>query len=971
MPKIELTKADIPFWSGGSGSLSVQANIANLDQPLTPSNNDLFSLDFNIAGGQSFAIGSADSVKLGIEAGTNTRLIPLWSSSSAERLKLLEDYGLQDYFDAHRNHDNRLLMLLTSGANADASINGKYNYSVLSLKASLKAGADAGYAMLRSFPADIPARIVITDFFRGLRLPANVTEPLASDEMIVFEYGGYLRFGASLGIGYEMSGASSFEINQLQFAEKYAFSLIGRLSLGASVAGRFKVEVRQGTSEGWARVVVRKSRAKAFSVAADVTATTVFEQEGLPEAPDEFLSAIIGLKSKNWLNMLSQIHDLTDFTKLENQLDELAKSYIERFTEKAFDTLADRTQLDEALGKINRVVDAYNDLGNHAVTLFDRYFDTARNEVDNRLESALQIIKDAADWSNLKDELNGGVNGILWDVVNQLTEGDLLGWMLGNIEIGGRSINSLDEIKHRADKGLSLIRDEPHAAIRRAIALAKAEFPLDGFLQELGSIDWVELKNLSDRRLIGFVERLIGKSINNLSNSELGKVVTKFHQVLDAIENFKTTAYGKIKEALNQSLRFQLHAEYSRATEQKALIDFELDLTTDAGKRLMQSAGHGDFAEVLAAYDTGAVKLHEGILTHKVTKQSKFSVNIIGWHLGWNYQGLDRVITQAEQRISADEHGRLTIISTFDLQKERERIRNGERVYTNLLLRFIGESKGKVQFDPSNQSYLVDAVTGMTARYNLVIDDPSTTQQELAQYLSFADEFGLATSDEAAEAALIPLLPTDAQGNFGEVSVKYEVRFTEEGLHALFTRPFTSSDESFLRRVMRLIVLANSLNKGATRMARAWCYWTPGVQALWAQGQAAFTNHASAREFSPIAPSPLKNLTAPRKATLIPSELQQLSTLFYIEESMIKGIRNLSQIVQSPGQFSPRDFEKKMENFGDALKKYDDFDGGENTVFAIFDKLIHRTSTGAQQRNSSLTLTSKLNGHKATKMLLS
>lgn len=594
-----------------------------------------------------------------------------------------------------------------------------------------------------------------------------------------------------------------------------------------------------------------------------------------------------------------------------------------------------------------------------------------RGKVDDKLERALQTIRDTADWSNLKDELNGGGNEILWDVINQLTEGDILGWMLGNISIGGHLLDSLHEIKQRADKGLSLIRDQAHAEIRRVIGLAKSEFPLDSFIQKLDAINWVELKNMTDRRLIGFVERLIGKSIDNLCNSELGKAVTKFHEALNAVESFKTTVYGKVKEALDQSFQLQLHAEYSRATEQNALIDFEIDLTTDAGKRLMKAAGHGDFAEVLAAYDTGAVKLHEGVLTHKITKQSKFSVNIIGWHLGWNYQGLDRVITQAEQRISADANGRLTIISTFDLQKERGRIRNGERVYTNLLLRFIGESKGKVQFERSNQTYLVDAITGMTARYNLVIDDPSTTQQELAQYLSFADDFGLTTSDKAAEEALIPLLPTNDQGGFGETSVKYEVRFTEEGLRTLFTRPFTSTDEFFLRRVMRLIVLANSLNKGAVRMARAWCYWTPGIQVLWAQGQAAFTNHASAREFSPIAPSPLKNLTAPSKATLIPSELQQLSTLFYIEESMIKGMRNLSKIVQSPGQFSPRDFEKKMEDFGDALKLYDNYDGGENTVFALFDELIHRDPNGERQRNSSLTLTSKLDGRKATKMLFS
>src|SRR6185295_4860965 len=127
--------------------------------------------------------------------------------------------------------------------------------------------------------------------------------------------------------------------------------------------------------------------------------------------------------------------------------------------------------------------------------------------------------------------------------------------------------------------------------------------------------------------------------------------------------------YKRIKETLDQSFEFQLHAEYSRATENEALLDFELNLNSTNGPALMKMAGHGDFTEVLAAYDTGDVKLNNGVLTHKVTRQSKFSVNITGWHLGWNYQGLDRIITEAEQRIIADEQGQLSIISTFEMQK--------------------------------------------------------------------------------------------------------------------------------------------------------------------------------------------------------------------------------------------------------------------------------------------------------------
>ena len=296
----------------------------------------------------------------------------------------------------------------------------------------------------------------------------------------------------------------------------------------------------------------------------------------------------------------------------------------------------------------------------------------------------------------------------------------------------------------------------------------------------------------------------------------------------------------------------------------------------------------------------------------------------MGWHTNWHYQGLDRLIIESEQRIQAEAGGQLTINTTMDLQKERERKRNGERVYTNFLLRFMGESRGKLEFDKDNQAYLIDVITRMGARYNLVFQDPSTTAQELHQYLSFADDFGLATSDEAAEAALTPLLPTDAQGNFGEVSIFYDVRFTEEGLRSLFTAPFTQDDERNLRRVMRLIVLANYLNEGPFMARRGWCYWTPGIQSIWLTEGANFTNHSNL-EFKPIAPSPLRNLAAPLSVTLDRTGLLQLDTLYRIEESMVKGFRNLSNILQSPGKLSPSRSRKSARRFrqgADALRQF-------------------------------------------------
>lgn len=964
MADITLKKTDIPFWFSGDGTLDVHIGVNDPTQPLPASDQDLLSVNFKASGSTPLTIGGLDSFKFGISAESDVALTPLWSSSSAERLKKLDDYGLADYFSPGAHHTDRVLIIFAVGASADADLQAKFKYWNLTANAELKAGADGRYALIRSFPRDTPAGNMVRDFLQSLRLPANVEMPLAEDEVISFEYGGYVNFKGSVGVGYEISGAPSFEINQLNFVEKYKLNLMATLGLESRLAGQFKIEVRQGSKNGWAQVVLRKSRTKFFSVAADVSVLGDLEQEGLPESADDFLSAVIGLKSKNWLNLFQQVKDLSDFKRLEVYLDKLAQSFIEKYTGKTFDALADKTQLDEALELVQRVIDEYNGVGDRAVALFDKYFDAASGALDQRLSDALDFIKGVTSL----DQLKGHVDPAVWDVVNHLTDGDPLSWLLGKVEVGGETLNSLDEIKKRADDVIALIRDESHKEIRDLLKLAKSQFPLDKFIQELDGLDWVKLKELTDKRLVGFVERLIGVSVEKLSNSELGKVVSRFHEVLLAIDEFKNTLYDKIKEALTQTFSFKLHAAYSRATENEALMDFELDLATPRGKELMRRAGQGDFGDVLAAYDSGVVVLNEGILTHKVTRESTLSVNIVGWHLDWHYQAIDRIITEAEQRILTDE-GQLTIVTTMSMQKERERRRNGERVYTNFLLRFIGESRGVVEMDAQNGSFLVDAIKRMSSSYELVFEDPDTTEQELARYLSLADDFGLASSDDAAEAALEPLLPTDAQGNFGDVSVTYKVRYTEEGLRTLFTKPFGAADEAFVRRTLRLIVLANYVNNGLTLAERGWCYWTPGIRDEWKKGQAAFTNHSSLT-FKPIAPSPFRNLTAPPSVTLIRTELYQLSSLYYIEESMVRGFKKLSDLVQSQQKFKPLDFEKALTDFGSALKQYDDIDEGTNTVFAVFDRLIQRESAGRPYRNSSLELKSKLDGKTITKMLI-
>jgi hypothetical protein len=614
------------------------------------------------------------------------------------------------------------------------------------------------------------------------------------------------------------------------------------------------------------------------------------------------------------------------------------------------------------LQTVQKVVNSYENLDNSAITLFDRYF----TKLDV-LTSKLNQLAALKSWGQLKGEINND----LWDVVQQLTGGDPLGWILGQIQIPGPNGQpvtgpSLQQLADRVKQTQSLIQDDAHSEIRKLITLAKSSFGLDGFFQQLNQIDSIpKLKALAEEKLGDFVERLLGKTIDQMSNSELGKAVTRIHQVLASVQGFEDKLYAQFKTAANQSVSLDLHAEYNRSTAQDSLIDLLINVSTPQGQQLLQAAGRGDFYSALSSYQPDLVRLNKGLLTHSITKASSFSINVVGWHGGWHYQGMDSVIVNTQQQIVPESNAALTVYSTIDMTQERQRKRMGETVLTNLLLRFIGESHGILAFDKENQDYLIDAITGMSASYELSFTNQQTTKARLQYYLSFAYDFGL-LNQGATLNNLLPLLPPVSAGvdDYGLVTVDYQVRYAEPALRKLFSAPF---DEADARRIMRKLVLASYV-RHADLSDLGWCYWTSGIYDLWKQGQAQFTNH-SQLEFRPIDSSPFAQISGPPKANLKQAQLQVLSTLYYIEDDFIAGLKALNSLIHR-GQISPPAFENALGSIGSALKEFENFSDAVNAVFGLFDQLVQQQTPAVEVRVSSMDLQSTIAGKTVEKVFL-
>jgi hypothetical protein len=972
MGDFTIRSEDIPLWTGAKGVVHIRgAN--DLTAPPMPGARPLVAVTFDVEGANTIGLGASDSISIGIEGGETASIGFLWKSHPEAALDLITELDLAGELD-----DARPLIVLQLGTNARLDAQASFHYNVLNVGTTLTSGVDASFAQVRVADPGKAVAASVRELLATLTLPARISQPLGPGERVRFEFSGELNVGVSASAGYDIKGTKGLGISQLKLSEHYQLAIVGKLAVAAKMSGRYAVEVRPSDRQGWARVIVRRARSKDLLFAADATVDAEVDTRGLPASGKEFLGALLGVQVKNWLNLVDSVVDqagkLSSPAALEARLDTLSSAFIERWTGVAVDRLLG-PEGKEVLAKIEKVVDSYRRLDDHAIALFDRFYDPLKQSVGD-LTKHLGDLQAMSSW----DQLKGEIDPLLWNVLRQLTDGDPLGWALGLIP--GTSRDSLDELKKRIADAFAVIQTDAHAEIRTFIAVAKEQFGLDGLMSEVDRIDSVEkLKALASTKVGGFVSRLTGTTITKVLGSKEAKAAFEIvRQVKGARDGFWKQFDEILAEAAKQSFALKLRAAYAAADERDALIDIDIRLLNDdgsastAGQLLMRAAGRGDFSKVLAAYQPDVVRLREGVLTHKATRQSTMKVNIAGWHLDYAYESAYRVITDSRQQIRTSPTGHLTVFTQIDMRAEsdeRHRRRHEERMQSSFLLRFLGETSRSLTdsaLDPGDRAYMVDVITGVVAAYDLTFTDESTTRDELADYLSFAKTLGL---DKAgvSEAALAPLLEFK-DGSFGRLDGRYEVRFTTNGLASLFPpgpAPGKSISEAEIRQLLRRIVVGTYCGTGAADVG--WLFCSDRVCELYEKHGANFIDAesilAEAMEAGEVRiSSPIAGIVVPRRIANSAFVREALATLLRIQRDLVRAFTSLQDLVKRP--VTLRDFERGLSAFGSALNYFDEYDHGSHSVFSVCDGLIQLRAATGGTRSSSLTLTATREGQPRT-----
>jgi len=967
VPTVSIDKSDIPLWSGTNGSLKLDIT-GNPQAMLTPGASPITSAAFDVDGNRDIALTSHGSVAIGVHAGAKARIVPIFLENQGSGADLVTRFALTGSLKP----DN-LLLALEIGGNASLSGTGAFKYSVLSVTATLEAGVDATYVAVRSFPRTTSLIDLVRDLTRALELPGGMTTPPAPGDLVSFEYGGILKFSVGAAAGYELKGTNSIKISEIALSEHYALSVVSKLLITGQIAGRFSVDVSAGSTEGFARVVVKRRRLKELQIAADVTAGASLTTEGLPQTGKEFLGALLGIQAKNWLNLadslVSKAGQVDSIATLEAKLDGLAIDYLSAFAGNAIDRITALPDVAAFQQKLVNVVNSYRTLDEHAIALFDRYFDPVDNRLDE-LAAKLDDLNALTSW----DRLKGEVDPALWNILRQLTDGDPLGWALGVIP--GTETPSLPKLKERIESSLTLIRDGAHDEIRKFVSQAKEQFGLDPFFNQLATLSTTDgLKGVAKAKLGHLVSRLIGRGIDSLNGSDLKKALDTVKQVVAKRDAFFKSFDNILKEAAAQKFTLGLHAAYNSASEHDALIDMEIKLreldgsVNPLGLEFMAAAGRGDFQDVLSTFQPDVVRLRDGLLSHKVSRATTLTFNVAGWHHEFNYKSMHRVITDAEQQIRDAGNGLVNVFTTVDLTAESEQRKRGtkseEVVLSNFLLRVLAETKvTDNKFDKKTMQYAIDVITGMSAQYSVTFTDTDTSPEELDDYLKFARNLGLDRVG-ATQAALDPFLEFK-NGSFGRTRSEYNVRFVPQAIAQLISAQPT---EDQIRLLLRRIVFANYFgvpNLGSV----GWFYTSDEVRALVETDPNNFQDAESVLGDATVhVASPIPGIHPPLRLENTKQIRADLGMLFRSERRIIQAFKALANLLgPATGPIAVADLETRMRAFGEALDSFDGFDNGENSIFAVFDGLIAMGIAPERARGSSLTFTSTANGAEHTKV---
>ncbi len=493
------------------------------------------------------------------------------------------------------------------------------SYATLTIKGSL----NAGVASPSSLPFSLSASGASTFEYDHYLLAAATDKRLDALTKVVssarlpqfaslaaIDSGEVLRFQAALNVdfGIQAKYGKSFDLSktlelfkglsaQLQAQVQYQLEA----SLGWSLYDYMLLVVgkAQQQNPGWARIRVSRANGNTltagatFSLQVDYDASSignvlekVFDMTPLPRA----IAILRTVSAGNWDQIKGTITD-----RAANDL--VTAIAGTGWKQKA----ANDPAITKALAAINKVVSIYNGVDAKVAQLWSDLLAKVDLQPGSPVRSAIDKIA-ALDPQKLDLQQFLGAGGQKdIDLLESLT-----GESFENLIVGTNATVQLAATKavNLAKQLQTIINDTP----------AEIDSALDQFATDHGiksAIEWLaanatsldQIQSLGDQAITNLVSKAVGKLFSSISASDLQAVQSWATKILASWDDL-TSKLSAAAAYLKGTLGFNASLEFSRVSEQSAVLDFEVDPSNSAAVKAVQDQlPAGNVRDMLAALD--------------------------------------------------------------------------------------------------------------------------------------------------------------------------------------------------------------------------------------------------------------------------------------------------------------------------------------------------------------------------------
>lgn len=902
---------------------------------------------------QAFRFGDGSSLSLNIGGGATHQVQLLWPDVPDKLLKL---YGL-----AEQLTDDKLYVRLALSATGAAAAEARFPAGQLSAGFSLAAGGNVAYERFKLYEAEDSAKRILGDLFATARLPQQVTTVAqipAPGELLVTQFGGYLKLNGALNWGYALKGSKSFELNELKLELDYRLRAMAAVAIGYQLAGNFSLEVRAGEQAGWARFTIRKHRETQLNLAADFGFDGDFNLKGLPRSADEFLVRLLGADAKTVLRYFDATQHYASLDALEKTLTPMLKGFAHEWAQSLIGEVLTDATLERFLTAARKVATDHDELEDWLLDLYHAHLDRIP-----QLRRTLALLAGATDPSALVDgaEDESATSLSTWDVAQMIWGTNVYPLLLQKEEFAKLAL--------RAQRARQFVEEDAFQPVRDVLEKLQAHVPLGALFGQLQKVKTAaELKQLGDARLQELVGRLTGRAFAKLKGSDLDDTLKVLQANLQRIEQFKERWYERMKAAVAQKFTFDLHAAYTRASSSDALLDVELNLNDEEGRGLAKRAAVGDFAQLLNRYDARVARIHHGALSHSLTKSAQLQINV----LGWSTDSLRQLAENVEHTIEETSGGLLHVYAAETSLKQRRKSgrKFKETVESNFLLRALGETLQRDEqkaTDTATRDYLIETLRELSVSYDLLTEDERTRPEELTRYLDFARFLGFFTA--ATQQQFVAELKDQFPAGLGKVKINYAVRYDTAALARAFAAISGDDLKHLARTTMREVVAAKYTGMKQTdqQVPIGFAYLAPETHQIFDR------DGPNAMIATATLPAWFVGGNAARTVALRPEQRTILGTLCMIEakyaQRLVELDRTLDEALQNKRPVPLKELQKTARKFVEMADDLDDF-GGPNAFFATFDKIVQTAAPGAPRASAMQLEITPPAGKKVTKVLL-